>query len=241
MALEATLARASGKILVVEDELDILELVTFHLKKEGYQVVCSSDGREGLDLALRERPDLVVLDLMLPGLSGIEILKRLKYQDQTRRMPILVLTAKGEELDRVLGLELGAEDYVTKPFSVRELLLRIRTILRRADAGLETERILRCGRISLDPIRHEVTVDGALVRLTTTEFNLLTFLLQNQGRVVTRDQLLDKVWGYGYGGVTRTVDTHVQRLRDKLGAAGECVQTIRGIGYKLEAVREEQG
>ncbi len=231
---------ATEKVLVIDDEEDILELVCFQLNKDGYRVLRSKNGEEGLRLALQEKPDLVVLDIMLPGLSGIEVLKRLKYQRQTQGIPVLMLTAKGEELDRVLGFELGAEDYVTKPFSVRELLLRIRAILSRLSPAAETGAVLTCDGISLDPARYEVRVRGNVLKLTTTEFNLLSFLLQNSGRVVTRDQLLDKVWGYNYGGMTRTVDTHVQRLREKLGAEGACLQTIRGVGYKLDSVSGEE-
>ncbi len=228
------------KILVVDDEEDILELVCFGLKKEGYRVLGSKNGEEALQLALKEKPDLVVLDIMLPGLSGIEVLKRLKYNRQTQAIPVLMLTAKGEELDRVLGFELGADDYLTKPFSVRELLLRIRAILRRLSPATQTGTVLECHGISLDRDRHEVRVNAELLELTATEFNLLAFLLENQGRVVSRDQLLDKVWGYNYGGMTRTVDTHVQRLREKLGAEGASLQTVRGVGYKLESVVSEK-
>lgn len=229
--------RSVEKILVIDDEKDILELLSFTLQKEAYRVLLAADGEHGLELAVRETPDLVVLDIMLPGLSGIEVLKRLKYNSRTKRIPVLMLTAKGDELDRVLGFELGAEDYVTKPFSVRELLLRIRAILSRLAPLPETERILRCGEIALDLDRHEVKVHETELKVTSTEFNLLAFFLQNEGRVVTRDQLLDKVWGYSYGGMTRTVDTHVQRLREKLGDQGGCIQTIRGVGYKLDAMR----
>jgi DNA-binding response OmpR family regulator len=232
--LGVNMLRPVEKILVVDDEEDILELVRFQLKKEGYRVLDCKNGEEALRLALREKPDLVVLDIMLPGLSGIETLKRLKYQRQTQGIPVLMLTAKSEEMDRVLGFELGADDYVTKPFSVRELLLRIRAILKRLSPGTEGGAVLQCGPIALDRDRHEVKVDEKVLVLTTTEFKLLAFLLENQGRVVSRDQLLDKVWGYNYGGMTRTVDTHVQRLREKLGAEGACLQTIRGVGYKLE-------
>ena len=227
------------KILVVDDEEDILELVSFGLRKEGYRVLGSKNGAEVLQIALKEKPDLVVLDIMLPGLSGIEVLKRLKYQRQTQGIPVLMLTAKGEEVDRVLGFELGADDYLTKPFSVRELVLRIRAILKRLSPATESGTVLRCDAISLDRDRHEVKVGERVLELTATEFNLLAFLLENQGRVVSRDQLLDKVWGYNYGGMTRTVDTHVQRLRDKLDAEGACLQTIRGVGYKLDSVVPE--
>ncbi len=240
LAAESQYASRVEKLLVIDDEEDILELVCFQLNKEGYRVLRSKNGEEGLQLALRERPDLVILDIMLPGLSGIEVLKRLKYQRQTQGIPVLMLTAKGEELDRVVGFELGAEDYVTKPFSVRELLLRIRAILNRLSPAAETGTVLRCQAISLDNGRHEVRVNEKLLELTTTEFNLLAFLLENQGRVVSRDQLLDKVWGYNYGGMTRTVDTHIQRLREKLGAEGACLQTVRGVGYKLDSAVPEK-
>jgi two-component system phosphate regulon response regulator PhoB len=227
------------KILVIDDEKDILDLVCFQLNKEGYRVFRAMKGEDGLKLALKEKPDLVVLDIMMPGMNGIEVLKRLKYQRETQGMAVLMLTAKGEELDRVLGFELGAEDYVTKPFSVRELVLRIRAILSRLFPEPETGVPLRCGGIFLDADRHEARVHDTPLRLTTTEFNLLAFLLENRGRVVTRDQLLDKVWGYNYGGMTRTVDTHIQRLREKLGDEGACLQTVRGVGYKLESTTEQ--
>lgn len=231
--------RPVEKILVIDDEEDILELICFQLNKEGYRVLQAKNGQEGLKLALQEKPNLVVLDIMLPDLNGIEILKRLKYQRQSQGTAVLMLTAKGEELDRVLGFELGAEDYVTKPFSVRELLLRIRAILSRLSSAPVTGTVLECDGISLDTVGYEVRVNDTPLKLTTTEFNLLSFLLENRGRVVTRDQLLDKVWGYNYGGMTRTVDTHVQRLREKLGEQGACLQTIRGVGYKLDSVTEE--
>jgi len=228
------------KILIVEDEEDILDLIAFHVGKEGYRVLTAKDGERGLEIAFKEAPDLVVLDIMLPGISGVEVLKRLKFHSQTQRIPILMLTAKGEEVDRILGFELGAEDYVTKPFSVRELLLRIRAVLSRLSAVGQAVTIMRCDGILLDPARYEVRVNDEVLKLTNTEFNLLVYLLENRGRVVTRDQLLDKVWGYSYGGMTRTIDTHVQRLREKLGSEGACIQTVRGVGYKLDSVLQEQ-
>jgi two-component system phosphate regulon response regulator PhoB len=170
---------------------------------------------------------------MMPGFSGTEVLKELQNESVTGKIPVVMLTAKGDEVDRVLGLELGAEDYVTKPFSVRELLLRIRKILERVDSRDE-DRLLRCNGITLDSDRYEVRVSGAPVRLTITEFNLLVFLLKNKGRVLSRDKLLERVWGYRYGGTTRTVDTHIQRLREKLGTEAQCIETIRGVGYRLE-------
>jgi len=228
------------KILIVEDEEDILELVSFHVSKAGYRALTAKDGERALEIAFKEDPDLVVLDIMLPGISGVEVLKRLKFHNQTQRIPILMLTAKGEEVDRVLGFELGAEDYVTKPFSVRELLLRIRAILSRLSPGAQPGIVMRCDEILLDSSRYEVRVKDEVLKLTNTEFNLLVYLLENRGRVVTRDQLLDKVWGYSYGGMTRTIDTHIQRLREKLGSEGACIQTVRGVGYKLDSVLLEQ-
>jgi len=228
------------KILIVEDEEDILDLIAFHVGKEGYRVLTAKDGERALEIAFKEAPDLVVLDIMLPGISGVEVLKRLKFHSQTQRVPILMLTAKGEEVDRILGFELGAEDYVTKPFSVRELLLRIRAILSRLSPAGQPGVVMRCDGIQLDPDRYQVRVNDEVLKLTNTEFNLLVYLLENRGRVVTRDQLLDKVWGYSYGGMTRTIDTHVQRLREKLGSEGACIQTVRGVGYKLDSVLQEQ-
>jgi len=224
------------KILVIDDDQDILDLLCFNLERAGIKCISALEGVEGFALATSEVPDLIVLDIMMPGFSGIEVLKRLKREVETRRIPVVMLTAKGEEVDRVLGLELGVEDYVTKPFSVRELVLRITRILARFDRN-EEGPLLRCNGITLDSESYEVRVAGSSVRLTTTEFNLLAYLLKNKGRVLSRDRLLEHVWGYRYGGTTRTVDTHVQRLREKLGDEANCIETIRGVGYKLQSVR----
>jgi two-component system phosphate regulon response regulator PhoB len=223
------------KVLVIDDDQDILDLITFNLTRAGMQCTCATDSLKGLEIARREEPDLIVLDIMLPGTSGIEILKQLKYDSATKQTPVIMLTAKTEEVDRVLGLELGADDYVTKPFSVRELVLRIQRILARVDQQDEGV-LLQCNGITLDCDRYEVRVQGDQVKLTNTEFNLLAFLLRNKSRVLSRDRLLENVWGYRYGGTTRTVDTHIQRLRDKLGREGNCIETVRGVGYKLEPV-----
>jgi len=227
------------KILVIDDDQDIIDLLCFNLERAGIKCISALEGNTGLALAIDEVPDLVVLDIMMPGLSGIEVLKKLKFDQSTSRIPVVMLTAKGEEMDRVIGLELGAEDYVTKPFSVRELLLRIEKILRRG--SLEEEgHLLRCNGITLDSDRYQVLVRGDTISLTTTEFNLLAYLLRNKGRVISRDRLLEQVWGYRYGGTTRTVDTHIQRLREKLGSESGCVETVRGVGYRLEAAKTQR-
>ncbi|GAB4220465.1 MAG: response regulator transcription factor [Acidobacteriota bacterium] len=220
-------------VMVVDDDPDILDLVSFNLSRAGFGCVSAADGIQAWDTLQRRTPDLVVLDLMLPGVSGLDLLRRLKVHESFQRIPVVVLSARGEEVDRVLGLELGADDYVTKPFSVRELVLRVQRVLSRLNAD-EDSPVMRCGGISLDPHRYEVKVQDQVVRLTTTEFNLLHCLLRNQGRVVTRDLLLEQVWGYRYGGTTRTVDTHVQRLREKLGPEASRLETVRGVGYRLE-------
>lgn len=227
------------KIVVIDDDPDILELVSFNLVQAGFRVVGSSDGVKGFRQVQEESPDLIVLDLMLPGTSGIEVLRRLKKGSKTRQIPVIILSARGEEIDRIIGLELGADDYVSKPFNVRELILRVQRIFERLEGGQEVD-LLECNGITLDSSRYEVRVRGGLVRLTTTEFNLLRYLLINKGRVLTRDQLLDTVWGYGYGGTTRTLDTHIQRLRDKLGPEGDRIETIRGVGYRIEPIASPQ-
>ena len=223
------------KILVVDDDQDILELVSFNLEKAGYDCIVEASGERVVDRARRFSPDLMILDIMLPGISGLDILKKVRSEDGLKGIPVIMLTARTEEVDRVLGLELGADDYVTKPFSIRELVLRVQRVLERVgpdDAG----PVLKCNGISVDCDRYEVRVNGEPVRLTTTEFNLLAYLIRHKGRVLSRDRLLEQVWGYRYGGTTRTVDTHVQRLRDKLGDEADCIETIRGIGYRMEPV-----
>lgn len=221
-------------ILIIEDETDLAELVSFNLEKEGYRPLIATDGPSGLESARHNSPDLILLDLMLPGMSGMEICKVLKSKDKTARIPIIMLTAKGEEIDRVVGFEVGADDYVVKPFSPRELLLRIKAVLRRAGSEESVSKIIKVGPISIDTDRHIVIVDGNDVILTTTEFKLLFNLAERLGRVQSRDRLLKDVWGINHMGDTRTVDTHITRLRTKLGEAGEMIKTIRGFGYKME-------
>ena len=208
------------RILVIEDENDIRQLLRFNLEREGFAVLEAADGLGGLHMATSELPDLVVLDLMLPGMDGCDVCRRLKAQPVTAAIPVLMLTARGEEVDRIVGLTLGADDYVVKPFSVRELVLRIRAILRRGSRpGTGTA--------------HRVTLDGQEVALTATEFRLLEDLMRHAGAVRTREQLLNAVWGYSFEGYARTVDTHVRRLRAKLGEEAAALETVRGVGYRL--------
>lgn len=220
-------------VLVVEDEKDIRELLAYNLKREGFAVLEAGDGQAALELAREKLPDIILLDLMLPLLDGLGVCKALQREPKTAALPVLMLTAKGEEIDRVLGFELGAADYVVKPFSVREVLLRVRAILRRHEPRQE-EASLRCGGIVLDLPGHSVKIGSLPVDLTVTEFRLLEDLMRHQGQVRSREQLLDAVWGYSFEGYARTVDTHVRRLRQKLGDAAECVETVRGVGYRAQ-------
>ena len=225
---------AAGKtILIIEDERDVVDLLALHLRKSGkFAVSTANDGASGLDKARNERPAFIILDLMLPKMPGLEVCKVLKTDPATRHIPIMMLTAKAEEIDRIVGLEFGADDYVTKPFSPREVILRVKAILRRGEARGDDER-LTAGAITIDPARHSVSVEGKRVNLTSIEFKLLCTLIQRRGRVQGRDRLLNDVWGYESVIDTRTVDTHVRRLREKLGKAGTAVETVRGFGYRL--------
>jgi two-component system phosphate regulon response regulator PhoB len=224
-------------ILIIEDEKDILDLIEYHLKQSGFSVVKALDGPSGLERARGEHPNLIILDLMLPEMDGKDICRSLKANPLTQSIPILMLTAKAEEVDRIVGFELGADDYVTKPFSPKELVLRVKAILRRKEVPQEGEQIIPMGDLMIDIDRHRVTVKGTLIRLTSTEFKLLAELASKRGRVQTRERLLDKVWGYSYEGYARTVDTHIRRLREKLGPSGDYIETIRGTGYRF---REEE-
>lgn len=224
------------KILVIEDEKDLAELLVFNLEKEGFKMLCSHDGQAGLNIARREEPDLILLDLMLPGLMGTEVCKELRREPRTARIPVLMLTAKGEEIDRVVGFEVGADDYLVKPFSMRELLLRIRAIMRRCEGqeNVVSGSLISLGGIIIDKERHRVLSEGNEVELTTTEFKLLLYLVERPGRVLSRELLLQNVWSYNNMGDTRTVDTHITRLRGKLGTPGDLIKTVRGFGYKME-------
>ncbi len=225
------------KILVVEDERDLADLLAFNLQKEGYQSQAAYSGTDGLKMAMQELPDLIILDQMLPGMMGTEICSHLRREPRCSSIPVLMLTARGEEIDRVVGFEVGVDDYMVKPFSMRELLLRVRAILRRSSGEIIDTPQLDIGPIRIDTESCRVTVADEEIELTSTEFKLLYYLAQRPGRVLGRELLLQDVWGYNYVGDTRTVDTHVTRLRGKLGAAGELIKTVRGFGYKLETAR----
>ncbi len=223
-----------ARILVIEDEPDLASLLEYNLKADGHEVGLAATGAAGLR-ALREKPpELVLLDLMLPDVSGADVARALKSEPAFKRVAFIMVTARGEESERVKGLELGADDYVVKPFSVKELLLRVKNVLRRRDEGAEKGQQLSAGEITLDADRHEVKVGGKLVSLTALEFKLLKLFLERPGRVQTRETLLSDVWGIEADVTTRTVDTHIKRLREKLGPAGDRIETLRGVGYKLE-------
>jgi len=222
-------------ILVVEDDKNIRELIEFNLEDAGFSVVEAADGEEALDNISAEI-DLVVLDLMLPKIDGMEVCRKIRGNDELRKIPIIMLTAKGEEVERILGLEMGADDYMTKPFSPRELIARIKAIFRRIkESRSESEQIedeiIEIGSLSLDISRHEVEYEGEKIALTPKEFELLRYLLVNQGRVLSRELLLEKIWGYEYAGDTRTVDVHIRRLRKKINES--LIETVRGVGYKF--------
>ncbi len=225
-----------GTILIVEDEHDIADLVKYHLDKAGLSARVVGDGKQALDLIARDPPDLVVLDLMLPGMDGLELCRRLRANSATQRLPIVMLTARAEEVDRIVGLEMGADDYVPKPFSPRELVARVKAVLRRVAAPLATQDApVSAGDLRLDPVRHEVTKAGQPLALSAMEFRLLEFFLRHRGRVYTRAQLLDQVWGQERFVEPRTVDVHIRRLREKVEAdprRPSLILTVRGMGYK---------
>jgi len=230
------------KVLVIEDDYGIQELLRYNLENNGYKVVIADNGDEGYNLTLKELPDIILLDLMIPGIDGLELCKKIRMNEVTRKIPIIMVTAKSEELDKILGLELGADDYVTKPFGVKELIARIRTVMRRVKneekPSLEPEKANRItfGNLEIDKDKYEVRIDGKKIVLTLKEFKLLKIMAENPGRVMTRDFLLDAVWGYEYGGETRTIDVHIRNLRRKLWGDNEegMIQTVRGVGYKFE-------
>jgi two-component system phosphate regulon response regulator PhoB len=230
----------SGLVLVIEDEVDLATTLEYNLRSEGFQVRLAHSGRQGLSAALADPvPDVIVLDLMLPDLSGTEICRKLRENDRTRDVPIIMCTAKGEEIDRVVGFEVGADDYVVKPFSVRELILRIRALLRRVSRGEGEPALVRFGRLKLDRDAHRAWVDDLEIALTALEFRLLNAFVSRKGRVQSRDALLSDVWGIDAEVTTRTVDTHVKRLREKLGDAGAYIETLRGVGYRFKAEPDE--
>ncbi len=224
------------KIVVIEDETDILEVIAYNLKREGYEVVTSTSGEDGLEKIERTKPNLVVLDLMLPEIDGIELCRKLKADPSTQSIPVIMVTAKGEESDVVLGLGVGADDYVTKPFSPRELTARVKAVLRRAKGKGEVDKRERLAfeGVVIDPQRHEVKVDGEAVLLTATEFRLLHFLASHPGRVFTRDHLLTRVIGDDAIVIDRNIDVHVRAIRKKLGSRRDLIETIRGVGYRFQ-------
>ena len=223
-------------VLIVEDEIDLLELIDFNLKQAGYETILAKTGAEALAAARSKRPDIILLDLMLPDLQGSDVCRVLRADPLTETTPIIMVTAKGEEIDRVVGFELGADDYVSKPFSPRELVLRVRAMLRRAPSttggGASKDDVIELGALTIDVAAHEATVSGEPLELTALEFRLLHTLVSRSGRVQSRNQLLDDVWG-DVSVTQRTVDTHVKRLRDKLGAESKRIQTVRGVGYRF--------
>ena len=225
---------AGERILVVDDEPDIVALVVYHLAKAGYRVSSATSGPDALQLAMKDRPALVVLDLMLPGISGFEVLARLREEERTAKVAVLMLTARKEEPDRIRGLQLGADDYLTKPFSPQELVLRVGAILRRVAGAGELTDVLSIGPLSIDRAAHQVSVRGHEVELTPTEYKLLLLLAERRGRVQARTHLLETVWDAAPDIQTRTVDMHIQRLRTKLHPAGDLIETVRGFGYRLK-------
>ena len=222
-------------VMVIEDEKEIRDLVRYNLERAGFRVATAADGEEGLQRLFSSRPDAVVLDLMLPGRNGLEVLKELRAEPTTRELPVIVLTARGAEMDKLLGFEHGADDYLTKPFSPRELVARLQALLRRSRPE-QGETVIESGPLRVDPLAHEVTLRGRVLVLTPREFDLLSFFARHPGRVISREELLRKVWGYDYLGETRTVDVHVRRLRAKLGEKTRLIETVTGAGYKFVAL-----
>lgn len=226
-------------VLIIEDDPDISESLKYNLEREGLQTVVAATGEQGLIEGLNERnpPILILLDLMLPGMSGTELCRRFRREPSTRRTPIIILTAKGSESDRVAGLDLGADDYITKPFSVRELLARVRAVLRRLDES--TAKTYEDDHLTIDFSDIRVICNGRRIKLTNKEFTLLSVLAKSPDRVVTRQQLLDSVWGYSYYGDARTLDVHIRRLRQKLMDCGDCIETVVGVGYRFTGCTEK--
>ena len=227
---------AEGKILVVDDEEHIVELISYNLSAAGYKVVTASNGLDAIKIAKEEKPRLILLDLMLPGMDGFDVCKEIRGDKDFKNTSIIMLTAKGEELDKILGLELGADDYITKPFSVRELLARVKAVLRRVGTIKEENNIFVAGNLKVNFERREVLINDSKVDLTLKEFELLDILIKNRGKILTRDTLLDKIWGYEYIGETRTVDVHIRYIRKKIEVDDKnpkFIETIRGVGYRF--------
>ena len=230
--------RMRKKIAIIEDEPDISELLTYNLEKEGYTVIRAFDGGEGLKLIRQEHPDLILLDLMLPGMDGLEICQALKRDEQAKATPIIMITAKSEESDVIVGLQMGADDYVTKPFSPKVVLARIKAVFRRGDKtrGADQSVVRDFGELTMDLLKYKVSIGKEVVALTTIEFAILEFLSRTPGRVFTRDQILDSVWKEGKFIIDRAVDVHVRGLRKKLGPARVYIETVRGVGYRFKDI-----
>jgi DNA-binding response OmpR family regulator len=224
----------SNLVMVIEDEKEIRDLVRYNLERAGFRVAMAEDGDAGLERVFASRPDALVLDLMLPVRNGLEVLREIRDEPATRDLPVLVLTARGTEMDKLLGFEHGADDYLTKPFSPRELVARIQALLRRARPEREPA-VLQAGPVTVDTLSHQATLEGRVLPLTRREFDLLAFFAQHPGRAVTREELLRKVWGYDYVGESRTVDVHVRRLRAKMDLTPSPIETVAGVGYRLAA------
>ncbi len=229
------------RILVVDDERDLVDLISMNLQRHGYEVFTANDGKMGLELARKQGPDLILLDLMMPGLTGQEVATRLKGDPQTATLPILMLTARGEETDIIVGLSLGADDYVTKPFSMKVLMARVAAVLRRKVGVDSAQQMISNGPMIIDPARHEITLEGRPISVTPTEFKLLSALANARGRVLSRDQLTDRIMGAGVLVTDRAIDVHVTAVRKKLGDWQWMVHTVRGVGYRLLETREEEG
>ena len=222
-----------AKILIVDDEADILTLLEYNLDKAGFEVISAQDGPEAIELTKKKRPDLIILDIMLPSMEGTEVCKIIKKDEATSHIPVIMLTAKGEEVDRIVGFELGAEDYITKPFSPRELILRVKAVLKRLHGQQKKIKSITAGPIFIDINRLLVTLSGKTLKLTAIEFNLIVELTKTRGNVLSRNELLDRVWGADVYVTDRTVDTHIRRLREKLGKAAKYIETVRGFGYRF--------
>ena len=222
-----------GTILIIDDEKDLIELVRYNLEKDGYDSISATDGQSGLEIAQRHKLDLIVLDLMMPGMDGLEVCRRLRADPRTGRVPLIMLTAKATEADRIVGLEMGADDYIIKPFSPRELVARVKAILRRTTTQAEPQQMIRHGDLAIDVARHEVTYGGKQVSLTATEFRILHFLASKPGRLLSRDDIIDAALGRDANVFDRTIDVHITAIRRKLGRGSDPIETIRGFGYKF--------
>lgn len=224
---------SKGTVLVIDDEKDVIELLHYNLTREGYDVIAAADGKSGLEIAIQHKPDLIMLDLMMPGMDGLEVCRQLRADSRTSAVPVIMLSAKAAETDRIVGLELGSDDYITKPFSPRELVARVKAVLRRTVLQESQGQVIRQGELVIDVNRHEVAFQGTAVALTATEFRILHFLAGRPGRVLSRDEIIDAALGRNAAVFDRTIDVHVTAIRKKLGRGGEQIETIRGFGYKF--------